>query len=102
MIKRGNKRPGFSKKQHFWMGDELGKLDRELWQVFSEVQRAYGKTAPQTRYLRRAYELLVKARSALNDAVCRELPLDDDALKAYYRRYQLVPPEDRPIDTPIT
>jgi hypothetical protein len=87
---------GFTKKEHFWMGNKLGALDRELNEALIEVEYAYGKTAKQTKHLRHASNALIKARELFYDVACEAFPHDTEMVKAYYGNYQLMKPDERP------
>lgn len=80
----GQKRPGFTLEKHFELGDELRDLERTMARIFFEIQDAYGKTSRQGVLMRRAWETMKNSRSALDDAACRENPIDNSVLRAYY------------------
>ena len=69
--------------EHAELGSALAALRDEVQRRHVQVAHAYPQSSPQAVQLKRALESLDSARSALDDALCREDPEGFDG-KVYY------------------
>jgi hypothetical protein len=79
------RKPGLTKEQHFDLGLELVQAQDAINAAIIKVGSNYPVNGREVKALERVTRALEKARSVLDDAVCRELPNSDrSATEAYY------------------
>lgn|GEM_PF-2284460 len=84
---RRKQKVGFSREQHFTLGGKLATMEAVLHCAVIDASHAYSVTGREVAALERACQALERARSVLDDAICRERPLSDGAvIYAYYPR----------------
>ena len=78
-------KPGLTKAQHFELGADPSRMQDVINAAIIKVGSSYPVNGREVKALERTARALEKAWSALDDAVCRELPRSDvSATKAYY------------------
>ncbi len=78
-----DKKKGLTVDRHWVTGARL-KTIRDAFQTLClEVSHAYPLQSPQVRELERALDAIMEARSALDTAVCQEVP-DEYTPRTYY------------------
>ena len=84
---RRKQKTGFSREQHFALGSQLASMEAVLHQAVLDSSHAYSVTGREVGALERACRAVERARSVLDDAICRERPLSDvGVINAYYPR----------------
>ncbi len=84
---RRKQKVGFSREQHFTLGGKLAAMEAVLHRAVIDASHAYSVTGREVAALERACRAVERARSVLDDAICRERPLSDGAvIYAYYPR----------------
>lgn len=79
---------GFSREQHFALGSQLASMEAVLHRAILDSSHVYSVTGREVRALESASQAIERARSVLDDAICRERPLSDHAVTdAYYPRH---------------
>src|SRR3954463_11798493 len=79
------RKPGLTKEQHFELGLQLAEIQHRINQAIIQVGQAYLINGREVKHLERVARALEKARSVMDDAICRELPRTDaSATHAYY------------------
>lgn len=79
------RKTGLTKDQHLELGAALALANETISAAVVKVSAAYSVNGKEAKALENARQALDKARSVLDEAVCRELPLNDpDAARAYY------------------
>ena len=83
----GKRKLGFSREQHFSLGSQLASMEAVLHQAILESSHVYSVIGREVRALEAASRAIERARSVLDDAICREQPLSDHGVTdAYYPR----------------
>lgn len=67
-------KPGFTLDEHAEMGAMLAAIHDELTRRATRTANTYPGTMQAARKLRHASEALLRARGALDDAMCTEFP----------------------------
>jgi hypothetical protein len=76
---------GFSPEQA--LGNQLASMEAVLHQAVLDASHVYSVTGREVRVLESACGAIERARSVLDDAICRERPLSDHGVTdAYYPR----------------
>lgn len=84
---RRKQKVGFSREHHFALGSQLASMEAVLHQAVLDSSHAYSVTGREVGALERACRAVERARSVLDDAICRERPLSDhEVINAYYPR----------------
>ncbi len=78
------KKPGFTIEEHREVGRDLRQMLQALVQIEVRLCACYGKTKPVSHRTTDAVRAIDALCSKLDDAVCREHPLDDSVLSCYY------------------
>src|SRR4051812_27950893 len=68
---------GVSREQHFALGNQLASMEAVLHQAVLDASHVYSVTGREVRVLESACRAIERARSVLDDAICRERPLSD-------------------------
>ena len=83
----GKQKVGFSREKHFTLGSQLAAMEAVLHRAVLDASHAYSVTGREVGALERACRAIERARSVLDDAICRERPLSDvGVIDAYYPR----------------
>ena len=81
------RKSGFSREQHFALGAQLASMEAVLHRAILDSSHVYAVTGREVRALEAASRAIDRARSVLDDAICRERPLSDlKVIDAYYPR----------------
>lgn len=84
---RKKQKIGFSREQHFALGSQLASMEAVLNQAVLDSSHVYSVTGREVRVLESACRAIERARSVLDDAICRERPFSDyHVINAYYPR----------------
>ena len=88
----------FTPREHLAAGAELSEIRRRLGELYLAAADAYGARA--TANFVRAGDLLSEIASALDDALCREVPMptrtiEDVPITAFYYGWATGPAPDR-------
>lgn len=75
---------GLNLEEHRAIGARMMALHDELIDLTGKVHDAYPKASREARGMLSAHRALDKAKSQLDDAVCREHPTNQDVLGFYY------------------
>jgi len=87
-----NRKLGFSREQHFALGRQLASMEAVLHRAILDSSHVYSVTGREVRALEAASRAIERARSVLDDAICRERPLSDHGVtNAYYPREPVDP-----------
>jgi hypothetical protein len=79
------RKPGLTKEAHFALGLDLAQAQDAINAAILKVGGAYLSNGREVKPLERVARALEKARSVMDDAICRELPpTDHSATKANY------------------
>ena len=77
--------PGLTKEEHQELGMALAVANDTISAAIVKVSAAYPANGPEAKALEELGKAFTKARSRMDEAICRELPQDDDdAARAYY------------------
>jgi len=78
-------KPGFTRAQHFEIGEQLRRARAILMAAYMDISNAYPVAGTEAIAAGRAVKALDKLRGRLDSAICRETAADDqEALRAYY------------------
>ena len=84
---RRKQKVGFSREHHFALGSQLACMEAVLHRAVIDASHAYSVTGREVGAFERACRAIERARSVLDDAICRERPLSDcEVIDAYYPR----------------
>jgi len=84
---RRKQKVGFSREHHFALGSQLACMEAVLHRAVIDASHAYSVTGREVGAFERACRAIERARSVLDDAICRERPLSDgEVINAYYPR----------------